>query len=93
MIGGGSRNRLLCQFAADATGLPVIAGPAEATAVGNIMGQARALGYVTSLDQIRRIVRNSTPMDTYEPREKEAWDLAYERFQDIINLPRREFPV
>ena len=93
MIGGGSRNRLLCQFAADATGLPVIAGPAEATAVGNIMGQARALGYVTGLDQIRRIVRNSTEMDTYEPRENDAWDLAYERFQDIINRARRGIPV
>ncbi len=88
MIGGGSRNRLLCQFAADATGLPVIAGPAEATAIGNIMGQARALGYVAGLDQIRRIVRNSTEVETYEPRENEAWGLAYDRFQDIINRPR-----
>jgi rhamnulokinase len=84
VIGGGSRNQLLCQFTADATGLPVIAGPGEATAVGNIMVQALALGYVRSLADIRTIIRNSVQLRTYEPSSGREWDSAYERFQNVI---------
>lgn len=84
VIGGGSQNQLLCQLTADATGLPVVAGPAEATATGNIMVQALALGYVKSLEDIRKIIGNSVELKTYEPTGAKEWDLAFERFQSIL---------
>lgn len=68
IVGGGSRNELLCQLTADRSGLPVIAGPVEATALGNVMVQARAAGALPeSLDEIREIVAASTPTRRYEP--------------------------
>jgi rhamnulokinase len=67
MVGGGSRNELLCQFTADATGLPVIAGPAEATALGNILVQARAHGAVADLQAMRALVAGTQPLRGYEP--------------------------
>jgi rhamnulokinase len=84
IIGGGSQNRLLCQLTADATGLPVVAGPAEATAIGNIMVQALAFGYVKSLADIRKTIRNSVELKNYEPGGAKEWDTAYERFQNIL---------
>ncbi|HUU38113.1 MAG TPA: rhamnulokinase family protein [Candidatus Desulfaltia sp.] len=86
VIGGGSRNELLCRFTADATNLTVLAGPAEATATGNIMVQALALGYVGSLSEIRAIVRNSVNVRTYQPAGRADWDRAYERFRDVTGL-------
>jgi rhamnulokinase len=83
VIGGGSRNALLCRFTADATGLPVFAGPAEATAVGNIMVQALAAGSVGSLQAMRRVIGNSFEPVRYEPHDTAAWDAAYELFQGI----------
>jgi rhamnulokinase len=69
IVGGGSRNRLLCQLTADATGLPVLAGPVEATAAGNVLVQARALGLVSGdLDALRAIVARAFPLERYEPR-------------------------
>jgi rhamnulokinase len=85
VIGGGSQHITLCQFTADATALPVIAGPAEATAIGNIMGQALALGYVRSLDEIRAIIARSTELRTYEPRDTKRWQAAYDGFREIVN--------
>lgn len=85
IIGGGSRNALLCRFTADATGLPVVAGPAEATAAGNLMMQALALGHVRSLAGMRDVIRGSFSLQSYEPGEAEAWDEAYERFQKIVS--------
>ncbi len=84
VIGGGAKNELLNQFTADATGLPVIAGPAEATAIGNIMVQALGSGYVSSLAEIRKIVRDSFELTSYEPREIERWDQAYNRFKNML---------
>ncbi|MBE3126145.1 MAG: rhamnulokinase [Acidobacteria bacterium] len=84
VIGGGSRNELLCQFTADATGLPVVAGPAEATAVGNILVQAMAMGRVSSPAEIRAIIRESFELRTYEPASTAAWDAAYVRFREIL---------
>ena len=84
IIGGGSRNELLCQFTADATGLPVVAGPAEATAVGNILVQAMAMGRVSSLAEMRAIIRESFELRTYEPADTAAWDAAYARFRDVL---------
>ena len=84
VIGGGSRNELLCQFTANATGLPVIAGPAEATAIGNILVQAMAMGHVSSLAEMRAIIRASFELRTYEPADTAAWDAAYSRFRDVL---------
>jgi rhamnulokinase len=68
LIGGGAHNDLLCQATADATGLPVIAGPAEATAIGNVLVQARTvLGQTYGLDELRAMVRASFPTRTFQP--------------------------
>src|SRR6266508_3844443 len=68
VVGGGARNELLCQLTADACGLPVEAGPVEATALGNVLVQARALGVVGSdLATLRALVRASQPIRRYEP--------------------------
>jgi rhamnulokinase len=83
IIGGGVRNRLLCQFTANSTGLPVVAGPVEATATGNIMVQAMAMGHVKSLSEIRDVVRNSFDLDKYEPRDMRRWEAAYQRFLEV----------
>jgi len=84
IVGGGTQNRLLCQLAADATGRAVIAGPVEATAIGNVMMQALGRGFITSLEQAREIVRRSFPLETYEPADsRDAWDAAYARFIDL----------
>jgi rhamnulokinase len=83
VIGGGARNRLLCQLTADATGRPVLAGPAEATAVGNILVQAMALGLVASLADLRAVVRESFAPEAYEPRQDAAWRAASDRFRNI----------
>jgi len=80
IIGGGSRNRLLNQFTADATGRQVMAGPVEATAIGNILLQAIGLGHLPSLDQGRALVRRSFDVTSYEPRSSAAWDEAYNRY-------------
>lgn len=84
VVGGGSRSRALCQFAADATGLPVLAGPAEATAVGNVIVQALALGHLSSLEEGRALVRHSFDVQTYEPVERTPWDEAYERLLAVM---------
>ena len=84
IIGGGSQNELLCQFTANATGLPVVAGPAEGTAIGNIMVQAMGLGHVKSLAEIRQIIRNSLEFKSYRPQNFDAWDKAYERFRRLV---------
>ena len=67
IVGGGSRSHLLNQLAADATGLPVITGPVEATAIGNILIQALALGHLESSGHLRRIVEDSFPTQTFLP--------------------------
>lgn len=84
VIGGGSRNALLCRFTADATGLPVLAGPAEATAAGNILVQAMALGRLASPAEIRSVVRRSFGLESYEPSGNAEWDRAYARFRELI---------
>jgi rhamnulokinase len=80
IFGGGSQNKLLNQFAADATRRTVVSGPVEATAMGNIFVQAIALGYLTDLAEARALVRRSLEVETYEPRETAAWDDAYHRY-------------
>jgi rhamnulokinase len=80
LVGGGSRNELLCQFTADACGLPVVAGPAEATTFGNVLVQARAAGLVSGLEEMRSLVASSQPLRRYEPSgDAGAWDEAAAR--------------
>jgi rhamnulokinase len=80
IIGGGSRNGLLDQFTADATGCQVVTGPVEATAIGNILLQAIALGELASLAEGRALVRRSFHVTSYEPKTRDAWDEAYSRY-------------
>ena len=87
IVGGGSQNRLLCQFAADATGVPVYAGPVEATAIGNILVQAVALGRLSSVAGIREVVRRSFRPDLYQPKPNPYWDEAYARFLKLKHRP------
>jgi rhamnulokinase len=80
IVGGGSRNELLNQFTANATGRRVIAGPVEATAVGNLLVQAIAMQHLDSLAALRGVVRDSFEVVIFEPVERTAWEAAYERF-------------
>jgi rhamnulokinase len=84
IIGGGSRNRVLNQFTADATGRTVIAGPTEATALGNIAMQMLATGAVSSIEQARAIIERSFPTERFEPSPAQRWDVAYARFRQHI---------
>lgn len=83
IIGGGSLNEYLNQFTANATGLTVLAGPQECTALGNIMLQAKAAGIVGDIFDMRRIIAGSVAMKRYEPADKEMWDKAYEKFKSL----------
>lgn len=83
VIGGGSRNDLLNQWTANAIGIPVVAGPSEATAIGNIMVQAVAAGQATNIASMRQLLRRITPLQTFYPEHKEIWDAAYLQFQTI----------
>jgi rhamnulokinase len=76
IIGGGSQNELLCQLTADATGKAVIAGPVEATAIGNALVQGISLGYLGSLADGRQLVRRSFPLQEYTPQTGDGWDAA-----------------
>ena len=80
IVGGGTQNHLLCQFAADGTGHRVVAGPVEATALGNILMQALALRHIGSLAEGRQIIGDSFDQVTYLPKDTAAWDAAYSRF-------------
>jgi rhamnulokinase len=81
VIGGGSKNRLLNQLTADATGKTVVAGPAEATALGNIAMQILATGGAASLDEVRSLVDRSFPTEVFEPINTDAWDQHAPRFE------------
>ena len=83
IIGGGAKNRLLCQFTANVTSRPVFAGPSEATAIGNILVQAKALGHIRSLREIRSIIRNSFPLKIYQPENVRVWEEAYVSFLEL----------
>jgi len=84
IVGGGSQNRLLCQFAADATQRTVVAGPVEATATGNVLLQAIASGELGSLAEARQVVRQSFELVTYEPGAVAGWDDAYARLLALM---------
>ena len=79
IVGGGIQNELLCQFTADAIGRKVVAGPIEATAMGNIMLQAIATGQIKSLAEGRELIRNSVELKEYFPEDSERWNREYDK--------------
>jgi len=85
IIGGGSLNKYLNQFTANALGTEVLAGPQEGTAIGNIMLQAKAAGIVKDSWEMRQIIANSIELKAFHPQDKEAWDHAYEKYLSIVN--------
>lgn len=80
VIGGGSRNNLLNQFTCNAVGIPVVAGPSECTAIGNIMLQAKAAGIVDDIAAMRRLIAESVETATFTPTDAALWDEGYERY-------------
>jgi rhamnulokinase len=84
VVGGGSRNRLLNQFTADSTGCTVVAGPVEASALGNIAMQMVATGAVASLAEARQIIDRSFPVERFEPIERDRWHSQYRRFHGYL---------
>ena len=90
IIGGGAQNRVLCQWTANALGRPVIAGPIEATAQGNLLVQLMAQGEVASVQELRDIVRQSNEMQEYQPQEIPAWNEAYGRYTHTFDSGANE---
>jgi rhamnulokinase len=84
VVGGGCQNTLLCQLTADACNRPVLAGPVEATALGNVLVQAIGLGALANLAEAREVVRRSFEVRSYQPHKPERWQGAYERFLGFI---------
>lgn len=84
VIGGGSQNALLNQMTANALNIPVVAGPSEATAIGNILMQAKGLGLVDSLSGIRAIINNSVDLKTFLPQDQEIWSKEVQRYKELI---------
>lgn len=85
VIGGGSKNTYLMQMTADAVGLPVICGPAECTAMGNLLVQARSAGLVASAEEMRLAAANSVKTVTYNPTRGESWEDLYRDFLRLTN--------
>ncbi len=86
VVGGGSKNRLLNQFTANANGRRVLAGPAEATALGNIAIQVLATGEASSLQEVRAIVDRSFPTEIFEPMDTDKWDHHFQRFEHYCEM-------
>lgn len=84
IVGGGIKDKMICQFTANATKRTVNAGPVEATSIGNIIVQGIAMGAIKDLNEGRKIVRNSFDIAEYQPQDSEAWDAAYDKWKTII---------
>ncbi|MFQ5342586.1 MAG: rhamnulokinase family protein, partial [Anaerolineae bacterium] len=84
IVGGGSQNRLLNQLAADAIGRPVVAGPVEATAAGNVLMQMLALGYINSIEEGRELIRHSFETTFYLPQKTGIWEEPYTRSLNLV---------
>jgi len=84
LVGGGSKDDVLNQFTANAIQCPVVTGPVEATAIGNIIGQGLAVGAIRDLVEARAIVRNSTCLGKYLPEDVAAWEEAYTRYRSLV---------
>ncbi len=87
VVGGGSQNELLNQFTASACGRPVVTGPIEATALGNVLLQARTAGEIGSLMELRSVVRSSSDMQRFEPDGDTAWQQAHQRLIELLSRP------
>ncbi len=85
MVGGGCQNTLLCQLTADACNRPVLAGPVEATAIGNVLLQAIGLRLLGSLADGREVVRRSFEVRTYTPNNPDRWQEPYQRFLGLLS--------
>jgi rhamnulokinase len=83
LVGGGTQDKMLNQFTANAINRIVVAGPVEATATGNLLVQAMAAGEIGSLEELRRVVRNSFDTETYTPQDVDTWNEQYRRFQSL----------
>jgi sugar (pentulose or hexulose) kinase len=90
IVGGGSKNTLLCQLTANAIGLPVVAGPAEATVAGNVMVQALALDSIGSPDEIRQVVRSSSNLVEYKPKDRTLWQDYYGKYLRLMEAGGRK---
>ena len=88
MVGGATQNELLNQWSADAMKLPVVAGPVEASATGNVLMQAVSLGMLSSVADAHEVVRRSFPLRRYEPRDVDEWSAAKARLQEILARTR-----
>lgn len=86
IVGGGIQNRLLCQLTANATGKPVVAGPVEATAIGNLLVQAKAHGELKDLNEIRQVVQASFPPVVYEPQDADRWLSSLHEYKKICGI-------
>ncbi|MBI4166680.1 MAG: rhamnulokinase [Acidobacteria bacterium] len=84
IVGGGSLNTLLCQFTSNATGMPVVAGPVEATVIGNILVQAVARGYLKSAEDIREVVPRSSTVIKYQPQDQTRWEDSYATYLRLV---------
>jgi len=84
IVGGGSKETMLCQYTANAIGRPVVTGPVEATAVGNLTCQLISLGQVANLKEARMLIKKSFPTKDYEPKDVDKWNEAYEKYQRIM---------
>ena len=83
LVGGGTQNKFLCQAIANTMSMPVLAGPTEATSIGNLLMQLKAEGLINNLDEGRQISRASSQVVEYEPKDKQLWDDAFERYLNI----------
>ena len=83
IVGGGSQSQVLNQFAADACQRPVVTGPVEATAMGNLLTQVRASGELASLADMRAVIRKSSDVGRFEPKQSAAWREGMERFGEL----------
>ena len=84
LIGGGTQNRLLCQFASNATGIPVIAGPTESTSAGNLLMQLKGTNEIDNLEEGRIISSNSFKVVEYSPQDQERWSEAYMKYKELL---------
>lgn len=84
IVGGGCQNKFLDQLVADSLDRPVVIGPIEGAAIGNLLAQAMALGEVKDLEELRQIVRNSEAVESFTPNHTEAWEAAYEKLLSLI---------
>ncbi|HTG68898.1 MAG TPA: rhamnulokinase family protein [Candidatus Udaeobacter sp.] len=86
MVGGGIQNTLLCKWTANAIGKPVWAGPVEGSAIGNMIVQWIASGKLADIWEARKVIRESFPVDVYEPEQREAWENAYGLFKQTTGI-------